>query len=101
MHRQQLEAVSPRAGVRRIRQRLLPTVDEAGPSASPPAGGGGPTGAKPRGDASGALRRTAGFQKQFMWCLMRNVLQRSREPLAVFTDSAIFALTGAHGLGHM
>ena len=39
-------------------------------------------------------RPTAGFGRQYMWCLSRVALQRTREPLTVFTDYAIFALTG-------
>ena len=39
-------------------------------------------------------RPTPGFQRQFAWCLSRVALQRTREPLIVVTDYAIFALTG-------
>jgi hypothetical protein len=35
-----------------------------------------------------------GFWRQFGWCFGRAVTRRMREPLAVFTDYAIFALTG-------
>ncbi|KAL4449383.1 hypothetical protein ABPG77_007027 [Micractinium sp. CCAP 211/92] len=44
-------------------------------------------------DAS-CLRSTPGFLPQFGWNLGRAVLRRSREPLAVFTDYGIIALTG-------
>ena len=39
-------------------------------------------------------RPTPGFRRQFAWCLSRVALQRTREPLIVMTDYAIFALTG-------
>ncbi|KAA6416749.1 MAG: ABC transporter G family member 28-like [Trebouxia sp. A1-2] len=39
-------------------------------------------------------RPTPGFRRQFVWCLSRVALQRTREPLIVVTDYAIFALTG-------
>ena len=39
-------------------------------------------------------RPTPGFCRQFGWCLSRVALQRTREPLIVVTDYAIFALTG-------
>lgn len=39
-------------------------------------------------------RPTPGFKRQFAWCLSRVALQRTREPLIVVTDYAIFALTG-------
>lgn len=39
-------------------------------------------------------RPTPGFRRQFAWCLSRVALQRTREPLLVVTDYAIFALTG-------
>ena len=39
-------------------------------------------------------RTLPGFWRQFGWCLGRAVTRRMREPLAVFTDYAIFALTG-------
>ena len=39
-------------------------------------------------------RPTPGFGRQYVWCLSRVALQRTREPLTVFTDYAIFALTG-------
>ncbi len=39
-------------------------------------------------------RPTPGFRRQFAWCLSRVALQRTREPLIVVTDYAIFALTG-------
>ena len=41
-------------------------------------------------------RPTPGFRRQFGWCLSRIALQRTREPLIVATDYAIFALTGKH-----
>ncbi len=41
-----------------------------------------------------ARRRTPGFVQQFWWCLSRAILKRVREPLTVFTDYAIVALTG-------
>jgi ABC-2 type transporter len=42
------------------------------------------------------LQRTLpGFWRQFGWCLGRAVTRRMRESLAVFTDYAIFALTGS------
>lgn len=64
---------------------------------------GGATGAGVRRVGSGApralpRRKLPGFLPQFWWCLGTAVLKRSREPLAVFTDHAIFALTGAHGV---
>ena len=48
-------------------------------------------------DVRKAKRPTPGFGKQFLWCLSRVALQRTREPLTVFTDYAIFALTGETG----
>lgn len=42
----------------------------------------------------GLQRTLPGFRRQFAWCLGRAVTRRVREPLAVFTDYAIFALTG-------
>lgn len=51
-----------------------------------------------RADSGRAPRRskrpTPGFRRQFGWCLSRVALQRTREPLIVVTDYAIFALTG-------
>ena len=44
-----------------------------------------------------AKRKTPGFARQFVWCLTRAALQRSREPRAVFLSYAIIALTGALG----
>lgn len=42
-----------------------------------------------------AIRRvTPGFLHQFYWSLGRAMLKRLREPLSIFTDYAIFALTG-------
>lgn len=40
------------------------------------------------------LRATPGFLPQFGWSLARAVLRRSREPLVVFADYSIIALTG-------
>ena len=40
-------------------------------------------------------RATPGFRPTFYWCLGRAALKRTREPLSVLTDYAIFALTGA------
>jgi hypothetical protein len=40
-------------------------------------------------------RATPGFLPTFYWCLGRAALKRTREPLSVLTDYAIFALTGA------
>jgi hypothetical protein len=40
-------------------------------------------------------RTTPGFLPTFYWCLGRAALKRTREPLSVLTDYAIFALTGA------
>ena len=45
-------------------------------------------------DVRKSKRPTPGFGRQYMWCLSRVALQRTREPLTVFTDYAIFALTG-------
>ena len=44
--------------------------------------------------AKRSKRPTPGFRRQFGWCLSRIALQRTREPLIVATDYAIFALTG-------
>ncbi|KAL4448129.1 hypothetical protein ABPG75_005348 [Micractinium tetrahymenae] len=62
---------------------------------------GSPSGRRKQRAAGGArrldaacLRATPGFLPQFGWSLGRAVLRRSREPLAVFTDYAIIALTG-------
>jgi hypothetical protein len=42
-----------------------------------------------------AIRRvTPGFLPQFYWSLGRAMLKRLREPLSIFSDYAIFALTG-------
>ena len=41
-----------------------------------------------------ARRATPGFLPQYYWCLSRAILKRVREPLMVFTDYAIVALTG-------
>ena len=41
------------------------------------------------------LRATPGFIRQVLWCLARAVLQRTREPLSIFIDYMIFAITGA------
>lgn len=46
-----------------------------------------------------AKRRTPGFRKQFAWCFKRAVLQRCREPSAVFLSYAIIILTGVCGPG--
>lgn len=51
-----------------------------------PGGGGAPL--------LGMRRATPGFLPQFGWSLSRAVLKRLREPLSVFTDFSIFALTG-------
>ena len=55
-------------------------------------GGGGYAGGAAR---AAARRATPGFLPQFYWSLGRAMLLRLREPLAIFTDYAIFALTGA------
>ena len=44
-------------------------------------------------------RVTPNFWRQFEWCLSRAVLMKTRQPLLVFTDHAIFALTGGRQLG--
>lgn len=42
-----------------------------------------------------SLRRPApGFVSQYVWCLQRAILERSREPLQLFTDLAIIAAAG-------
>lgn len=43
-------------------------------------------------------RVTPDFRHQFAWCLSRAVLMKTRQPLLVFTDHAIFALTGGSSL---
>ena len=45
-------------------------------------------------------RVTPDFRRQFAWCLSRAVLMKTRQPLLVFTDHAIFALTGESSLAH-
>ena len=48
--------------------------------------------------SSAAIRRvTPGFLHQFYWSLGRAMLKRLREPLSIFSDYAIFALTGGWG----
>lgn len=48
--------------------------------------------------SSAAIRRvTPGFLSQFYWSLGRAMLKRLREPLSIFSDYAIFALTGGWG----
>ena len=44
--------------------------------------------------AAAAARQLPGFWRQFRWCMGRAMVLRTREPLAVFTDYAVFALTG-------
>ena len=44
-------------------------------------------------------RVTPNFWRQFEWCLSRAVFMKTRQPLLVFTDHAIFALTGGRQLG--
>ncbi len=63
------------------------------PALRPPADMGNGNGG---GVASRAtIRRvTPGFLPQFYWSLGRALLKRLREPLSIFTDYAIFALTG-------
>ena len=39
-------------------------------------------------------RTTPGFLPQLWWVLSRAAVKRMREPLSIFTDVAIFALTG-------
>ncbi|KAK9815422.1 hypothetical protein WJX72_003407 [[Myrmecia] bisecta] len=70
-------------------EALLSPRDPEAPSSS--------NSVRPRGVPA---RSTPGFRQQYMWCLSRAVLQRTREPLSVFTDYAIFALTGSM-LGNM
>jgi len=43
---------------------------------------------------SNTYRKTPGFLRQFTLCLSRARLERSREPLSLFTDYAVVALTG-------
>jgi ABC-type multidrug transport system ATPase subunit len=43
---------------------------------------------------SKTYRKTPGFLRQFTLCLSRARLERSREPLSLFTDYAVVALTG-------
>ena len=45
--------------------------------------------------AEAAARQLPGFWRQYSWCFVRAIVLRMREPLAVFTDYAVFALTGA------
>ena len=40
-------------------------------------------------------RKIPGFLRQYYWCLTRAILLRSREPMSVFTEYMIFALTGS------
>ena len=65
--------VAPAHFVRHVRRKIVLRFEE-----QPPA----------------SARKLPGFARQFYWCLGRAAVLRTRDPLSVFTDYAVFALTG-------